>query len=242
MLICWSFWVRRTAWNCRWERATSLFVFAMLLTGVFTFHLTADPVGRGLYALTRLHNLGHFFAQVTFLGGICAVVYSAVAKLTTDKEFAQWFKRRVELPLAVGVALDFALFAASKVSDNPHPDFNTMQTTGVFLSAYWLLYSGMLLYLLYHLTRALIDLWHDEPSRKIVNLYLVANGFLATAALLRVITVIVQSPGGSALFYLSFMCHTIAVGILAFAAGWSWQARVRWFRPPRPLPEKEESL
>lgn len=229
MLIFWSFWVRRHTWRCKWERATSLFVAFMLLTAVFTYPITANPIDTCLHAITHLYNLQYFLGEMVFIGGLGAIVHSSVNKLTPDQEFSRWFKRRIEVPLTLGAVAAFILFVFSKATDAPHRDFNTMQSTGILLSAYWLVYCAMVFYLLYHSTRALIDLWYDKASRKLVYFYLVANAFIAAGTLLRAIVAAYPPAPEYPMCYIAFICYAAGVAMFALGSGVSWLLRLRWF-------------
>ena len=78
------------------------------------------------------------------------------------------------------------------------PDFFDVPTD-FWLSLYWLLLCGMLIYLLVYGSRALLILRRDPRSRRIANIYLLASASGVVACAIRIITAYVpalQTPRG----------------------------------------------
>ena len=65
--------------------------------------------------------------------------------------------------------------------------------TDFWLSTYWLLLCGMLIYLLVYGSRALLILRRDPRSRRIANIYLLASASGVIACAIRIMTACVPS-------------------------------------------------
>ncbi len=101
--------------------------------------------------------------------------------------------------------------------------------TDFWLSVYWLLLCGTLIYLLGYGSRALLVLRKDPRSRRIANVYLVASVSGIVACVVRIITAFVpqlQSIEGGTLVWV-FACGCGAG--FALTSAHSWRIKTKWF-------------
>lgn len=187
-IILTCLWIRRYTWNCRWEKITTLSC---------TFMATS----------TLLRPFQPFLADILDLGAACAIVYSAVHKLTPDTEMRHWAILHLRAPAGATVAILTILY-----------------TTG-HNSTYWIVYSTTIGYLLYHGTKAFIDLWYDPPSRTLVNIYFAASAFGGLCVTTRVLAAL----GVTSLMAISDAARSLTAATFAIGAASAWMTRVKWF-------------
>ena len=97
------------------------------------------------------------------------------------------FKQYVERPATLCIPLLLATFSVGNGAAIYRPDFFDVPTD-FWLSTYWLLLCGMLIYLLVYGSRALLILRRDPRSRRIANIYLLASASGVIACAIRIIT------------------------------------------------------
>lgn len=227
-IVLWSAWTRRHAWRVRWETASTIQVTLMAIGG--TLGAGGSLIDPYLHAITHVWNLHYWLSHMFMLAATCAVVYNAVSRLDRpgrcpDEDFKSWFRKWIQIPTAVGALLVTALFCGSRAGHTRDPHFGQGKTIGPYLTAYWVVLSLLLLYLMIHGIRAFIDLW-DEPGRGLLRIYLTGCALAVVTLVLRLILVFTwtqQMGNVMVVFALGSMAS------FAIAAGWSWIKRTRWF-------------
>ena len=108
------------------------------------------------------------------------------------------------------------------------PDFFEVPTD-FWLSAYWLLLCGTLIYLLGYGSRALMVLRKDPRSRRVANVYLIASFSGIMACVVRIVTSLVPSlqsiEGGTLVWIFACLC---GAGF-ALTSAHSWRIKTKWF-------------
>jgi hypothetical protein len=101
--------------------------------------------------------------------------------------------------------------------------------TDFWLSAYWLLLCGTLIYLLGYGSRALLVLRKDPRSRRVANIYLVASASGIIACTVRIVTacvpVLQPIESGTVVWFFACMC---GAGF-ALTSAQSWRIKTKWF-------------
>ena len=134
----------------------------------------------------------------------------------------------MERPATLCIPLLLATFSFGNGAAIYRSDFFDVPTD-FWLSAYWLLLCGTLIYLLAYGSRALLILRKDPRSRFIANVYLVASVCGIMACIVRIATAYVpqlQAVEGGTLVWL-FAC-TCGAGF-ALASAHSWRIKTKWF-------------
>ena len=227
--ITWSLWIRRVTWGCRWEVAATLNI-ALQGAAVFLMSPFASAtIGQGLHRLTGMWNLEDYIGHDCYVVAASAIVYNALGRLQEDDAMQLAFKQYVERPATLCIPLLLATFSVGNGAAIYRPDFFDVPTD-FWLSTYWLLLCGMLIYLLVYGSRALLILRRDPRSRRIANIYLLASASGVVACGIRIITAYV--PGlqhierGSLVWF--FAC-TCGAGF-ALASAHSWRIKTKWFQ------------
>ncbi|MCV7179913.1 hypothetical protein [Mycolicibacterium sphagni] len=226
--VAWSLWIRRVTWGCRWEIAATLNI-ALQGAAVFLMSpLASETVGQWLHSLTGMWNLEDYIGHDCYVVAASAIVYNALGRLQDDNATQAAFRQYVERPATLCIPLLLATFSMGNGAKIYRDDFFTVPTD-FWLSAYWLLLCGTLIYLLGYGSRALLILRRDPRSRRIANVYLAASASGITACAIRIITAYVprlQELDGGTLVWL-FACSCGAG--FALAAAHSWRIKTKWF-------------
>lgn len=231
--MAWSLWIRRVTWNCRWEVAATLNIALQLGAVVLMSPVASETLGHLLRELTGKSNLEDYIAHDLYIVAASAVVYNALGRLQDDHAVQTSFKRYVELPATLCIPLLLAAFSAGNGAEIYRADFFETPTD-FWLSAYWLMLCGTLIYLLGYGARALIVLRKDPRSRRIADIYLVASASGIIACAIRIATAYVpwlQAVEGGTLVWI-FAC--LCGAGFALASAHSWRVKTRWFTGARP--------
>ncbi|GAY18392.1 hypothetical protein [Mycobacterium sp. shizuoka-1] len=226
--LAWSLWIRRVTWSCRWEIAATLNIALQGAAVLLMSPLASETVGHWLYALTGVWNLEDYLGHDCYVVAASAIVYNAMGRLQDDGATQLAFKQYVERPATLCIPLLLATFSLGTGATIYRPDFFTVPTD-FWLSAYWLVLCGTLIYLLGYGCRALLILRRDPRSRRIANVYLIASASGIVACTIRIITAYVpplQEVEGGRLVWL-FACGCAAG--FALASAHSWRIKTRWF-------------
>ena len=226
--IAWSLWIRRVTWNCRWEVAATLNIALQGAAILLMSPLASETVGRGLHTLTGKWNLEDYIGHDCYVVAASAIVYNALGRLQDDTALRSAFKQYVERPATLCIPLMLATFSLGNGAAVYRPDFFDVPTD-FWLSTYWLLLCGMLIYLLGYGSRALLVLRRDPRSRRIANVYLVASAAGIVACAIRIVTAYVAPlqavEGGTLVWFFACSC---GAGF-ALASAHSWRIRTKWF-------------
>jgi hypothetical protein len=226
--IGWSLWIRRLTWHSRWEVAATFNIALQGLTIALMSPLAADTLGVALHDLTGVWNLQNYLGHDCYVVAASAIVYNALGRITEDDVLRETFKQYVERPATLCIPLLLATFTLSRGSKTYTRDFFALHTD-FWLSVYWILLCGTLIYLLGFGFRAMLVLRKDPRSTNIATLYLLACGSGIAACSVRIITALVpavQGPIDAALVW--FFACACGAGF-AVTSAYSWQQKVRWF-------------
>lgn len=226
--IAWSLWIRRVTWTCRWEVAATLNIALQGAAVLLMSPLASETLGKFLHSLTGKWNLEDYIGHDCYIVAASAIVYNALGRLQEDHALQRSFKQYVERPATLCIPLLLATFSVGNGAAIYRPDFFEVPTD-FWLSAYWLLLCGTLIYLLGFGSRALLVLRKDPRSRRIANIYLVASASGIVACTVRIVTAYVPSlqaiEGGTLVWFFACMC---GAGF-ALTSAHSWRIKTKWF-------------
>ena len=229
-LVCmaWSLWIRRVTWGCRWEIAATLNIALQAAAVFFMSPLASETVGHWLHALTGIWNLEDYIGHDFYVVAASAIVYNALGRLQDDNAMQAAFKQYVERPATLCIPLLLATFSMGNGAKVYRSDFFTVPTD-FWLSAYWLLLCGTLIYLLGYGARALLVLRRDPRSRRIANVYLISSASGIIACTIRIVTAYVpqlqEIEGGKLVWFFACFC---GAGF-ALTSAHSWRIKTKWF-------------
>jgi hypothetical protein len=226
--IAWSLWIRRVTWSCRWEVAATLNIALQGAAVLLMSPLASETIGQGLHALTGKWNLEDYIGHDCYIVAASAIVYNVLGRLADDNAMQTSFKQYVERPATLCIPLLLATFSVGNGAAIYRADFFTVPTD-FWLSAYWLLLCGTLIYLLGYGSRALLILRKDPRSRRIANVYLVASASGIVACVVRITTAYVTPiqalEGGKLVWVFACLC---GAGF-ALASAHAWRIKTKWF-------------
>jgi hypothetical protein len=226
--IAWSLWIRRVTWTCRWEVAATLNVALQGAAVLLMSPWASENIGRGLHDLTGKWNLNAYVGHDCYIVAASAIVYNALGRLQDDNAMKASFKQYIERPATLCIPLLLATFSIGNGAKIYRPDFFQVPTD-FWLSAYWLLLCGTLIYLLGYGSRALLILRKDPRSRRIANVYLAAAASGIMACVVRITTAYVTPlqvlERGHFVWFFACAC---GAGF-ALASAYSWRIKSKWF-------------
>jgi hypothetical protein len=226
--IAWSLWIRRVTWTCRWEVAATLNIALQGAAVLLMSPLASATIGPVLHSLTGKWNLEDYLGHDCYVVAASAIVYNALGRLQDDNAMQASFKQYVERPATLCIPVLLATFSIGNGAAIYRPDFFDVPTD-FWLSSYWLLLCGTLIYLLGYGSRALFVLRKDPRSRRIANVYLVACACGILACIVRITTAYVRPlqevEGGTLVWLFACMC---GAGF-ALASAHSWRIKTKWF-------------
>jgi hypothetical protein len=229
--ISWSLWIRRVTWHCRWEVAATLNIALQGCAVALMSPFASETLGIALHDITGEWNLQNYIGHDCYVVAASAIIYNAVGRLTSNDAMQASFKQFVERPATLCIPLLLATFTLSRGSKTYSHDFFELRTD-FWLSVYWLLLCGTLVYLLAYGSCALLVLRTDPRSRRIANLYLIASASGITACMVRITTALIpplQTQLGAGLVWL-FAC--LCGAGFALTSARAWRDKLRWFQQP----------
>lgn len=226
--IAWSLWIRRVTWTCRWEVAATLNIALQGAAVLLMSPLASETLGQLLHSLTGKWNLEDYIGHDCYIVAASAIVYNALGRLQEDHALQRSFKQYVERPATLCIPLLLATFSIGNGASIYRSDFFEVPTD-FWLSMYWLLLCGTLIYLLGFGSRALLVLRKDPRSRRIANIYLVASASGIVACIVRIVTAYVPAlqaiEGGTLVWFFACVC---GAGF-ALTSAHSWRIKTKWF-------------
>lgn len=232
LCIVWSLWIRRVTWTCRWEVAATLNIALQGLAVLLMSPFASETIGQVLYDLTGKWNLKDYIGHDCYIVAASAIVYNTLGRLQSDDAMQRSFKQYIERPATLCIPLLLAAFWLGNGSDIYKADFFQVPTD-FWLSVYWIMLCGTLVYLLGYGARAMLVLRGDPRSRRIANIYLIASlsGMLACAVRITTALVPELQPYENGKFVWIFACTCGAV--FALAAAHSWRIKTKWLASSR---------
>lgn len=226
--IAWSLWIRRVTWTCRWEVAATLNIALQGLAVLLMSPLASETVGQVLYDLTGKWNLEDYIGHDAYIVAASAIVYNTLGRLQEDDAMQASFKQYVERPATLIIPLLLVTFSLGNGAHIYRADFFTVPTDA-WLTTYWLLLCGTLIYLLGYGWRALLVLRKDPRSRLIANVYLVASACGMTACIIRITTAFWPSLQAIERGILVWVFACACGAVFALASAHSWRIKTKWF-------------
>ncbi len=229
MCIGWSLWIRRVTWSCRWEVAATLNIALQGGAVLLMSPMASETLGPVLFRLTGKWNLEDYLGHDLYIVAASAIVYNAMGRLQDDDAMRLSFKQYVERPATLCIPLLLATFSMGNGAAVYRADFFQVPTD-IWLSLYWILLCGMLIYLLCYGARAMLVLRRDPRSRFIATVYLIASASGMLACGVRITTSLIpqlQPLENGRLVWL-FACTCGAV--FALTAAHSWRVKSRGFQ------------
>lgn len=226
--IAWSLWIRRVTWTCRWEVAATLNIALQGLAVLLMSPLASETLGQVLYELTGKWNLEDYIGHDCYIVAASAIVYNTLGRLHEDDAMHASFKQYVERPATLIIPLLLVTFSLGNGAAIYRADFFTVPTD-FWLSTYWLLLCGTLIYLLGYGWRALLILRKDPRSRLIANVYLVASASGILACVVRIVTAFVPELQAIERGILVWIFACICGAVFALASAHSWRIKTKWF-------------
>jgi hypothetical protein len=227
-----ALWVRRKTWRAQWDRALTMSFLFQGLGFALCAPATSHYLGHALFRITGVEHLNDFFGHVLFICAISYVIYACACRLVPDHELEDVL-HKVELPGAVASGTMLAAITLShNLSRKPPPDFLDVPCD-FWLRVYWLTYGAIVIYLLFFTARLLWVLRRDPRSRLTSGLYIIAAG-LGVVSFTLLLTRIIINPGLIPRCWI-WTSASVAGGLAAFVAAWSWRERM-WPRSGRRPP------
>jgi len=228
-----TLWVRRKTWRVRWDRAlTMAFLFQGLgfaLCAPAMSHYLEHP----LFRISGVAHLRYFFGHALFICAICGVIYACACRLVADHELESVLYK-IEFPGAIaGGTMLAAITLSHNLSRESHADFLDVPCD-FWLRVYWLTYGTIVIYLLCFVVRLLWVLRRDPRSRLTADLFIIASG-LGVVSFAMLLTRIIINPELVARVWI-WAPSSVAGGLAAFGAAWSWRERMRPRSRRRPPP------
>lgn len=228
LCIAWSLWIRRLTWSCRWEVAATLNIALQGATVLLMSPFASETLGHWLHSLTGKWNLEDYIGHDLYIVAASAIVYNALGRLQDDHAMQKTFKQYVERPATLCIPLLLATFTLGNGAKIYGADFFEVPTD-FWLSTYWILLCGTLIYLLGYGSRALLILRRDPRSRRIANVYLIASFSGIAACVVRITTALFPSlqplENGTLVWVFACLC---GAGF-ALTSAYSWRTRTKWF-------------
>jgi hypothetical protein len=226
--ITWSLWIRRVTWGCRWEVAATLNIALQGAAVLLMSPLASETLGHALHALTGKWNLEDYIGHDCYVVAASAIVYNVLGRLQDDNAMQAAFKQYVERPATLCIPLLLATFSMGNGAAVYRSDFFEVPTD-FWLSLYWLILCGTLIYLLAFGARALLILRKDPRSKTMANIYLAASACGIMACVVRITTAFVPAlqPLERGTLVWLFACSCGAG--FALASAHSWRIRTKWF-------------
>lgn len=227
-----SLWTRRTSLRCRFQGAPTLVVIfasgAALLMSTGGSAALSGP----LHSLTGLWNVEDFIGHLMAVACASALAYVVMGHFSDDDAtLSEDFHRIVGLPLTLVVPFMFALFVKSVGSKEYNPDFHHIGGalgTYFHLDLYWVLFAGVMIYLMVWIARHLLALRHESPCVVVTYLYLattILTMVVYTAVAVHAITPLdLPEPAWG----LGYIC----------AMGWTGTPALSWYQRQRHLAGK----
>lgn len=232
-----SLWIRRMTWSCSAERAATLNIALQGAAIAMMSPWASETLGRMLHSLTGHWNVEDWIAHDLYVVAASAIVLNAVAQLGGYTQAR--FRREVELPATLCMPILFATYSMGSGVDVYRADFFRVPTD-MWLTLYWVVLCGMLIYLLWYGYQALIPLRHAPKSRLTATVYSLSALSGMGACITRIVTATMLSGQAQDTFAASFVVWVLACGCGAGFAAMSarrWHERRRW-TTPAPAPRQ----
>lgn len=167
----WSLWERRHTWTCPWERWTNAVI--ILLVGTVSLHdrtlgqFLSDP----LHRLLGVWNVEDVLGDASAILAAGVMCHLFVYRLLGRSHVQDFMNRRVVIPGSIAVALVSALFVAGQ-GWATEGAVTHIPVSNVYLQAYKVTMSLIMIYLLSLATRALWILRREGRHRDVAHAYL----------------------------------------------------------------------
>jgi hypothetical protein len=221
---------RWMTWQCHGEQAITHSIVMQALAISLQVPPFNDAAAALMHRITGEYNMESYIGYGFALGSIGSLAYHFQAMIKDVDDLRPSFKRNVELPIIMCLALMFAFLqsgAGTRIDDSlfylaPHD---------IWLQLYWLAFCITSVWMIAYSMRAIRILRAYPSSRRIMTLYLCASASGITGIVLRTVQAVVQP---------SFLHGTIGLAAASVfgcgsmllwtgGAAYSWARRVQWF-------------
>jgi hypothetical protein len=221
---------RRITWHCHGEQAITHSIVMQALAIFLQVPPFNDLPAALMYRITGQYNLEAFVGYGLALGSIGSIAYHFTAMIKDDDDLRRSFKRNVELPIILCLALMFAFLqsgAGVRINDSlfylaPHDNW---------LKLYWLTFCITSVWMILYSLRGIRVVRHYPSSRGVMTIFLCASYSGIAGIMVRTVQAIVQPSflhGALGLAAASvFGCGSML--LWTGGAAYSWARRVRWF-------------
>jgi hypothetical protein len=225
--IAYSLWQRRITWACPWERILTLSV-AFQGAGLALGSPLGNPLDGVLQQVTGLYGLSTLVGTLMGIGAMAAFTYAALSRAVTPRRL-DWFSPRfIRLPGAS--AGSFLIFDCLLTDMHNHPGALHSSHPHGCVIAYWLVFCGVKLYLLFGAGFAFMLLRRFPRHRRIAEMYLAACVCGMAANITRIATLPLPQYRPVADVLVWIFCSLWAAGF-TLAAAHSWRRKVQVFQP-----------
>ncbi|MBO0864750.1 MAG: hypothetical protein J2P16_06735 [Mycobacterium sp.] len=225
VVVC-SLWIRRHTWASRWEAGASLNIALQGCAVLLMSPWASATFGPPLHNIFGRWNIEDLLGHLCLIVAATAIIQHGLARLVDGHQLQALLHRYIEPPLQLGVPLLVAVFVIA--DEGYHPDMFPAHVRTVWLGAYWLVLSALLIYLFSYAARLLLILRADPRSKPTVDLYLIAVTFGVAANVIQTGT----AWAGIDITLPVWLCACLGVIGFAYASARSWRAKVSWFEAP----------
>lgn len=170
--VFYSLWIRRHTWRSRWEAGASLNIALQGCAVLLMSPWASATLGPPLHHLFGMWNVEDLLGHICLIVAATAICHHGLARLDDERSLRRLFRRRIEIPLWLGVPLLVAVFIVA--DEGYHPDLFPAHVSTVWFGAYWLVLGALLIYLFGYAGRVLLILRKDPRSTATANLYLIS--------------------------------------------------------------------
>ncbi|MEB3034823.1 hypothetical protein [[Mycobacterium] nativiensis] len=223
LVVLYSLWVRRDTWWSRWEIGITSAIALEGCALVLLSPWAAQAVGPWLHKASGIWNLQQMVGHIFIVMAIAANIYHVMARLADFEEMRTLYRRQVKWPARIGLPAMMAVFVIADA--DYRPDGFATSSQGGWVTAYWVLLCGLLIYESAYATRLLMMVRSDPRAKETVELYTASSAFALAALTAQLSTTWTQTDVSS----LVWLWVCVSVGIFAYGSARSWRAKAAWF-------------
>jgi hypothetical protein len=218
---------RRITWHCRGEQLITGSIVMQALSVAMQVPPFNTILGDGAHWLTGQWNLEAYVGYGLALGSMGVLAHHFHAMIEDDDDLRRGFRRHVELPTILGLALMFA-FLQSGAGIHIDDSLFYLAQQDIWLRLYWLTFCLTSTWILAYVVRAIRVLRAYPSSRRVMTVYLCAAYCGVTAIAIRTIQAVCPLHASLGLVG-SSVFGAGAMLLWTCGAAYSWTRRIRWF-------------
>lgn len=166
-----ALWIRRATWGCRWECSQTLSIM-FLCASLLLMTPTGHVLGQLMYRASGVGHLDTWIGHSLYICAAVAMLANVLSRVTSTAGLQRRMKRHVETVAAPAIALMFAALVASDTVDSPdhHGDIFRVPVD-TWLTVYWLIGTGTVIYLLLYVGRCLLIIYDQDARSRLTALH-----------------------------------------------------------------------